>query len=132
MGVELRACQQSTAGAGRTVAPLLAWRHISPMPRSPKDSTPRPRASRGKSSKPPAPPREGVGGTHETRHSSKGFAESQAPFLPPTPSPRATPTSPQAPSARGEGRGEGQEHTPHDEFAAAPHPSPLPASGERG
>jgi ATP diphosphatase len=38
-----------------------------------------------------------------------------------SPSPRATPTYPQSPSARGEGRGEGQHH-----------PDPLPASGERG
>jgi glycine dehydrogenase subunit 2 len=36
-----------------------------------------------------------------------------------SPSPRATPTSPRSPIARGEGRGEGQ-------------PSPLPASGEKG
>jgi nucleoside triphosphate diphosphatase len=48
------------------------------------------------------------------------------------PSPRATPTSPQAPTARGEGRGEGQGHAPTSESGAAPHPSPLPASGERG
>ena len=53
-----------------------------------------------------------------------------------TPSPRATPTSPEAPIARGEGRprrrpGEGQGHTPSAEFVAAPHPNPLPASGER-
>src|SRR5262245_13625735 len=61
-----------------------------------------------------------------------------------SPSPRATPTSPQPPPARGEGRGEGQEHTPtpigqgrdsmHAAGAdplAAPHPSPLAASGER-
>ena len=33
-------------------------------------------------------------------------------------------------SARREGRGEGQKQTPSSE--AAPHPSPLPASGERG
>jgi excinuclease ABC subunit B len=72
------------------------------MPRSPKDSTPRPRPSRGKSGKPPAPPREGVSGTPETKHSARGFAESQAPFLP-------------AP-----------------ESGAAPHPGPLPAGGERG
>jgi excinuclease ABC subunit B len=72
------------------------------MPRPPKDSTPRPRASRGKSGKPPAPPREGAAGTPETRRSARGFAESQAPFLPSV------------------------------EPAAAPHPSPLPAGGERG
>jgi len=43
-----------------------------------------------------------------------------------SPSPRASPTSPQAPSARGEGRGEGQPKasTPP---ASAPHPSPLAA-----
>jgi excinuclease ABC subunit B len=52
------------------------------MPRPPKDTTPRPRASRGKSGKPPAPPREGVSGTPETRRSARGLAESQAPFLP--------------------------------------------------
>jgi nucleoside triphosphate diphosphatase len=49
----------------------------------------------------------------------------------PSPSPRATPTSPETPTARGEGRGEGQRHTPPLEFVAAPHPNPLPASGER-
>ncbi|HWE18997.1 MAG TPA: aminomethyl-transferring glycine dehydrogenase subunit GcvPB [Hyphomicrobiaceae bacterium] len=67
-----------------------------------------------------------------------------APFMPVpyvvvSPSPRATPTSPRAPIARGEGRGEG--HTPPlVESVAAPHPrpsrgqgsNPLPASGERG
>ena len=47
------------------------------------------------------------------------------------PSPRASPTSHRAPSARGEGRGEGQWHTPTSVFVAAPHPNPLPASGER-
>ena len=60
------------------------------------------------------------------------------------PSPRASPTSSQAPIARGEGRGEGQApaplrqgrskeqpHTPSSEPHAAPHPNPLPASGER-
>jgi protein ImuB len=49
-----------------------------------------------------------------------------------SPSPRASPTSPHAPTARGEGRGEGQGHTPRSESLAAPHPNPLPASGERG
>ena len=49
-----------------------------------------------------------------------------------SPSPRATPTSPRTPSARGEGRGEGRRHTPTSESGAAPHPGPLPASGERG
>ena len=44
------------------------------------------------------------------------------------PSPRATPTSPRTPTARGEG----QRHTPTSALGAGPHPSPLPASGERG
>ena len=48
-----------------------------------------------------------------------------------SPSPRATPTSPLAPTARGEGRGEGQPHVPASAPLAAPHPNPLPASGER-
>ena len=61
------------------------------------------------------------------------------------PSPRATPTSSRAAAARGEGRGEGQQraptsrgqgrdgaHVPSAGVRAAPHPSPLPASGERG
>jgi bifunctional non-homologous end joining protein LigD len=47
-------------------------------------------------------------------------------------SPRATPTSQRAPSARGEGRGEGPRHTPTSAQDPAPHPSPLPASGDRG
>ena len=62
-----------------------------------------------------------------------------------SPSPRASSTLPRAPSARGEGRGEGQpgartsrgqgsdgEHVVSEEPGAAPHPNPLPASGERG
>jgi DNA ligase 1 len=49
-----------------------------------------------------------------------------------SPSPRASPIPSQTPTARGEGRGEGQGHTPMLPFAAAPHPNPLPASGERG
>jgi protein ImuB len=48
-----------------------------------------------------------------------------------SPSPRATPTSPQGPIARGEGRGEGQRHAPASARTPAPHPNPLPASGER-
>jgi ATP diphosphatase len=48
-----------------------------------------------------------------------------------SPSPRATPPSPLAPTARGEGRGEGQHQTRSAEPLAAPHPDPLPASGER-
>jgi protein ImuB len=45
-----------------------------------------------------------------------------------SPSPRASPTSPRAPSARGEGRGEGRQQTPQQ--AAAPHPNPLPMPEE--
>src|SRR5262245_35339987 len=61
------------------------------MPRPPKqatDTTPKPRASRGKSGKPPPPPAEAAGGTPETRRSAEtGFAEApQAPFLPAAPS----------------------------------------------
>ena len=63
------------------------------------------------------------------------------------PSPRASPSAPQTRTARGEGRGEGQEQHPTPigqgrcggqpftlgaQPLAAPHPSPLPASGERG
>jgi isoleucyl-tRNA synthetase len=39
--------------------------------------------------------------------------------------------SPWSAAERGEGRGEGRQQTP-SAIAAAPHPSPLPASGERG
>ena len=49
-----------------------------------------------------------------------------------SPSPRATPTSPRAPTARGEGRGEGQPQAPTSPIAAAPHPNPLPAEAGRG
>jgi 16S rRNA (guanine527-N7)-methyltransferase len=49
---------------------------------------------------------------------------------PGSPSPRASPTPPRTPSARG--RGEGLRHAPTSEPVAAPHPGPLPASGERG
>jgi hypothetical protein len=48
-----------------------------------------------------------------------------------SPSPRAAAASPRAPSARGEGWGEGQPHTPTLAPVAVPHPDPLPASGER-
>ncbi|HEY5827760.1 MAG: cisplatin damage response ATP-dependent DNA ligase [Hyphomicrobiaceae bacterium] len=37
-----------------------------------------------------------------------------------------------SPSSRGEGRGEGRPLAQASEFAAAPHPIPLPAGGERG
>ena len=55
---------------------------------SARDSTPRPRPSRGKSGKPSPPPVERAGGTPETRRSAaQGFAEApQAPFLPASPS----------------------------------------------
>ena len=48
------------------------------------------------------------------------------------PSPRASPTSPPAPTARGEGWDEGRQQALTLEYASAPHPNPLPASGERG
>jgi 5-oxoprolinase (ATP-hydrolysing) len=49
-----------------------------------------------------------------------------------SPSPHASPTSPQTPSAWGEGRCEGQPHTPTSAQVAAPHPNPLPVkNGER-
>jgi excinuclease ABC subunit B len=59
------------------------------MPRPPKsasDSTPKPRASRGKSGKPPAPPVESASGTPETKRSAaRGMSEApQAPFIPAT------------------------------------------------
>src|SRR5262245_43856434 len=65
--------------------PALAHQpYIFAMPRPPKDTTPRPRPSRGKSGKPPAPPVEGLGGTPETKRSAKALGEPpQAPFLPP-------------------------------------------------
>jgi DNA ligase 1 len=48
------------------------------------------------------------------------------------PSPRGAPTSPTAPTPRGEGRGEGRQQALTLEQAAAPHPNPLPMKyGER-
>ena len=115
------------------------------MPRPPKpdtsksrvsDTTPRPRASRGKSGKPPAPPGETAAGTPETKRSSRGFGEApQARFAP-------------SPPVGGEGGGEGQVprdlgqiSAPHSgvhsspeasEQVSAPHPNPLPVKdGER-
>ncbi len=44
----------------------------------------------------------------------------------PSPSSRASPTSPPAPAARGEGRGEGRPQA-RTQQAPAPHPNPLPA-----
>jgi excinuclease ABC subunit B len=93
------------------------------MPRPPKDTTPRPRPSRGKSGKPPAPPREGAAGTPETRRSAQGFAESQAPFLP-----QITSTAEGVPSPLvGEGQGGGESHTSN--VGAPPTPSPSPQGG---
>jgi excinuclease ABC subunit B len=96
------------------------------MPRNPKDSTPRPRASRGRSGKPPAPPREGVSGTPETKRSARGLAESQAPFLPSpfTPSP-AEGVPPEArPQDMGEGQGEGDSRASKVGEPRTPNPSP--------
>src|SRR5262245_22712057 len=57
----------------------LPSRHAGPyicaMPRTPKDTTPRPRPSRGKSGKPPAPPMEGLSGTPETKRSQRSMGE---------------------------------------------------------
>src|SRR5437879_2190023 len=57
-----------------------------------------------------------------TIHSA--IAVSPSPRLP-SGSPHARPVPVQPEGLRGEGRGEGQRHTP--EQAAAPHPNPLPA-----
>src|SRR5215467_8369762 len=51
------------------------------MTRTPKDTTPRPRPSRGKSGKPPAPPAEGLSGTPETKRSARGLREAATPRL---------------------------------------------------
>jgi excinuclease ABC subunit B len=51
------------------------------MTRTPKDTTPRPRPSRGKSGKPPAPPTEGLSGTPETKRSARGLREAVIPRL---------------------------------------------------
>src|SRR5688572_1574153 len=93
------------------------------MPRAPKDSTPRPRPSRGKSGKPPAPPREGVSGTPETKRSAQGFAESQAPFLPQIADAALGVPSPLV----GEGQGGGESQT--SEVGAPPTSSPSPQGG---
>ncbi|HSR81831.1 MAG TPA: excinuclease ABC subunit UvrB [Hyphomicrobiaceae bacterium] len=50
------------------------------MTRTPKDTTPRPRPSRGKSGKPPAPPTEGLSGTPETKRSARGLREAAPRF----------------------------------------------------
>jgi hypothetical protein len=47
------------------------------------------------------------------------------------PSPRASSTTPRTPSAPGEGWGEGRPQAT-TQSVSAPHPNPLPASGERG
>jgi len=67
----------------------------------------------------------------EVLHPDVNCSDWDCTLEPTPPSPRATPTSPHTPSARGEGWGEGQRHTPTSVFVAAPYPSPLPASGER-
>jgi excinuclease ABC subunit B len=86
------------------------------MPRPPKDTTPRPRPSRGKSGKPPPPPAEGVSGTPETKRSAKALGEPpQAPFLPPLPRTAAAAT-------RAEPAGAASAPA-----AAAPPEPPLPA-----
>ncbi|HEU0060418.1 MAG TPA: excinuclease ABC subunit UvrB [Hyphomicrobiaceae bacterium] len=89
------------------------------MPRPPKDTTPRPRPSRGKSGKPPAPPVEGTSGTPETKRSAKALGgPPQAPFLPPLPSDAAAMSPARHPEAAPAG-------------AAAPGvPVPGPAVGK--
>jgi len=65
---------------GPALEPDCGAGHIRPMPRPPKDrdKLPRPRASRGKSGKPPAPPPDTAAGTPVTR----GFSEApQAGFV---------------------------------------------------
>ena len=49
----------------------------------------------------------------------------------PTPATRRDAGIPSPHASMGRGSGEGRPHTPALEFAAAPHPDPLPASGER-
>jgi excinuclease ABC subunit B len=51
------------------------------MTRTPKDTTPRPRPSRGKSGKPPAPPADGLSGTPDTKRSRRGLREAPPPRL---------------------------------------------------
>jgi excinuclease ABC subunit B len=107
------------------------------MPRPPKDSTPRPRPSRGKSGKPPAPPREGAAGTPETKRSARGFAEAQAPFLPDVAGACVGVPSPLAPEARtqkvGEGQGGGESQTSEVESTpTTPNPSPTPNPSQPG
>jgi excinuclease ABC subunit B len=101
------------------------------MPRAPKDSTPRPRPSRGKSGKPPAPPREGASGTPETKRSARGFAEAQAPFLPEVADPCVSVPNPGVPAAptqeAGEGQGGGGSRT--SAVGSPPTPSPSPQGG---
>jgi excinuclease ABC subunit B len=79
----------------RQVAPALPGRHTAPyicsMTRTPKDTTPRPRPSRGKSGKPPAPPAEGLSGTPQTKRAARGLREADNPRFdtyvgPPSPS----------------------------------------------
>src|SRR5262249_55187309 len=98
-------------------------------PRPPRDTTPRPRPSRGKSGKPPAPPREGAAGTPETKHSARGFAEAQAPFLPQIADVAAGVPSPVVPKARTQNVGEGQGESQTLEGGVPPTPSPSPQGG---
>jgi excinuclease ABC subunit B len=100
------------------------------MPRLPKDTTPRPRPSRGKSGKPPAPPAEALSGTPETKRSAKTLertpgktpAEVQrAPFLPPLRRGEAEATS----SVHG---AEAVTDAPGSAEAVAPRPASGPAT----
>jgi hypothetical protein len=50
----------------------------------------------------------------------------------PSAHPRESATRDKPEGTWGEGRGEGQRQTPAFGLVAAPHPNPLPASGERG
>ena len=64
------------------------------------------------------------------KHLARDFPNKPRPMRA-SPSPRAAPTSPRSPSARGEGRGEGRHQSPSEPIAA-PHPNPLPESTGRG
>src|SRR5262245_15919971 len=105
------------------------------MPRPPRDksnsrvsdTTPRPRPSPGKSGKPPARPREGAAGTPETKHSARGLAEAQAPFLPQIADVAAGVPSPLV----GEGQGGGESQTSESGSPPTPNPSPQ-GGGEAG
>src|SRR5689334_9926845 len=85
-------------------------------PSAPADTTPRPRASRGKSGKPAPPPVERAGGTPETRRSARGLAEASAPFLP-------------APAARARWPRVGEGETETSALGVPPNPGPSPQGG---